>query len=489
TESLPLKSPNQEDEIKCPQSIQSTKKYKGKPKQFLIILKSNNDTPLQRRGNSDNGKSVLNRHLKYMKKCWGNDIPSSLPEDVDQISTNSNDNKFTSFLSEQLVGYSAPYDPEFVKDQLVKSSEIEIIEPVLPVKASLLPNLLVQNNPNINLDRIDQRKLPLDKKFRFPASQGSGVNVYIVDTGINVKHQEIIGRARHGGSFCPNCPAIDDHGHGTHVAALVGGKTFGVARKSNLIAVKVLNSLGSGTTAGVLSGLTFVLNQHKSSSNKKTVVNMSLGGPLSQALNAAVEALTKAGIHVVVAAGNSNTDACSKSPSSVPSAITVGATDLVKVLGVITLDKSKWNVSCNSLVVEISLAAGNSNTDACSKSPSSVPSAITVGATDLVKVLGVITLDKVASFSNFGKCVDIFAPGVNIISADAKTNTGKAVFSGTSQAAPQVAGAVALSISKNGNTTPAIMAKRIIDLSTKGVIKLTTLLQPNTQNRLLFIPL
>ncbi|CAJ0753978.1 14865_t:CDS:1 [Entrophospora sp. SA101] len=434
TESLPLKSPNQEDEIKCPQSIQSTKKYKGKPKQFLIILKSNNDTPLQRRGNSDNGKSVLNRHLKYMKKCWGNDIPSSLPEDVDQISTNSNDNKFTSFLSEQLVGYSAPYDPEFVKDQLVKSSEIEIIEPVLPVKASLLPNLLVQNNPNINLDRIDQRKLPLDKKFRFPASQGSGVNVYIVDTGINVKHQEIIGRARHGGSFCPNCPAIDDHGHGTHVAALVGGKTFGVARKSNLIAVKVLNSLGSGTTAGVLSGLTFVLNQHKSSSNKKTVVNMSLGGPLSQALNAAVEALTKAGIHVVVAAGNSNTDACSKSPSS-------------------------------------------------------VPSAITVGATDLVKVLGVITLDKVASFSNFGKCVDIFAPGVNIISADAKTNTGKAVFSGTSQAAPQVAGAVALSISKNGNTTPAIMAKRIIDLSTKDVIKLTTLLQPNTQNRLLFIPL
>ncbi|CAJ0838891.1 19618_t:CDS:2, partial [Entrophospora sp. SA101] len=360
TESLPLKSPNQEDEIKCPQSIQSTKKYKGKPKQFLIILKSNNDTPLQRRGNSDNGKSVLNRHLKYMKKCWGNDIPSSLPEDVDQISTNSNDNKFTSFLSEQLVGYSAPYDPEFVKDQLVKSSEIEIIEPVLPVKASLLPNLLVQNNPNINLDRIDQRKLPLDKKFRFPASQGSGVNVYIVDTGINVKHQEIIGRARHGGSFCPNCPAIDDHGHGTHVAALVGGKTFGVARKSNLIAVKVLNSLGSGTTAGVLSGLTFVLNQHKSSSNKKTVVNMSLGGPLSQALNAAVEALTKAGIHVVVAAGNSNTDACSKSPSS-------------------------------------------------------VPSAITVGATDLVKVLGVITLDKVASFSNFGKCVDIFAPGDNCL--------------------------------------------------------------------------
>ncbi|CAJ0890884.1 15478_t:CDS:2 [Entrophospora sp. SA101] len=194
----------------------------------------------------------------------------------------------------------------------------------------------------------------------------------------------------------------NDHGHGTRVAALVGGKTFGVARKSNLIAVKVLNSSGSGTMADVLSALTFVLNQHKSCSNKKTVVNMSLGGPLSQALNAALEALTKAGIHVVLAAGNSNTDACSQSPSSVPSAITVG---------------------------------------------------------------------------------------VNIISADAKTNTGKAMFSGTSQAAPQVAGAVALSISKNGNTTPAIMAKRIIDLSTKDVIKLTTLLQPNTQNRLLFIPL
>jgi len=406
TESLPLKLSN--NEIRCPTSI---KKYHGKPKQFVIILKSDN---------SNNGEKVLDKHLKFMAKCWKNRILTLLPANVNSVLPNSDNDQFTSFVSDQLTGYSAPYDPEFVKDNLVELSEIEIIELVLPVKASNL----VQTNPNPNLDRIDQRKLPLDKKFSFPNSQGSGVNVYIVDTGINIKHQEFAGRARHGGSFCPNCPATDDHGHGTHVAALVGGKTFGVARQSTLIAVKVLNSSGSGSTSGVLDGLSFILNKHKASSNKKTVVNMSLGGPVSQALNAGVESLIKAGIHVITSAGNGNKDACSQSPASVPSAITVGATDIS---------------------------------------------------------------DKVASFSNFGNCVDIFAPGVNIISASSKSNTGSAVFSGTSQAAPHVAGVVALSIIKSGNATPAVMAKRIIDSSTKGVLKLATSQKSNTQNRLLFI--
>ncbi|CAG8839020.1 10284_t:CDS:2, partial [Racocetra persica] len=179
------------------------------------------------------------------------------------------------------------------------------------------------------------------------------------------------GRAISGGAFCDGCTSDnDEHGHGTNVAGIVAGKTFGVAKKSTVISVKVLNAGGSGGLSGLLDGL------------------------ISDAINNAVKALTDAGIHVAVAAGNNAGDACESSPSSEPSAITVGAVQIDPN------DKEK---------------------------------------------------DKIAFFSNFGKCVDIFAPGLAVVSAGVFTDFDISAFSGTSQATPHVAGTIALIIAKSGN--------------------------------------
>ncbi|CAG8557914.1 10258_t:CDS:2, partial [Cetraspora pellucida] len=187
----------------------------------------------------------------------------------------------------------------------------------------------IQRKPEPGLDRIDQAKVALDKKFAFPDSAGQDVNVFIVDTGIRKTHKEFEGRAKSGGAFCDGCTSDDDgNGHGTQVAGIVAGKTFGVSKKSTVIAIKVLGNAGFGTITDVISGLTSVLAQHQNATNKNTVVNMSLEALKSHALNSAVKALTDAGIHVVVAAGNDADDACNSSPSSELSAITVGAVDI-----------------------------------------------------------------------------------------------------------------------------------------------------------------
>ncbi|RIA79536.1 peptidase S8/S53 domain-containing protein [Glomus cerebriforme] len=283
-----------------------------------------------------------------------------------------------------------------------------------PMKISFaLPQNLnkrtVVRNPPKNLDRIDQAKRPLDGKFIFPDSAGKDTNIFVIDTGIRVTHKEFENRARFGASFCKGCNDQDENGHGTQVASVVAGKTFGVARKANLIAVRVLNANGDGTKSEVINGLSFVLSEHNKSQNKNSIINMSINGDLSDTINQLIQDLTNAGVHVVVAAGNDATDACNSSPSSASSAITVGATE--------------------------------ENTD------------------------------KIANFSNIGKCLDIFAPGVNIIGAGNETDHDILVLSGTSQATPHVAGTIALIIAKNGNESPDQMATTLTDLSTKNVIK------------------
>ncbi|CAG8662233.1 4886_t:CDS:2, partial [Racocetra persica] len=294
----------------------------------------------------------------------------------------------------------------------------------------------VQNTiiPNRNLDRIDQADSVLDGEYDFPDTAGEGVNVFIVDTGIFKNHSEFKGRAKSGGFFCDGCASDnDDNGHGTNVAGIVAGKNFGVAKKSTVISVKVLDAGGFGTISGVIDGLLFVLGAHIKSTNKNSVVNMSLGGPKSDALNEAVKALTGAGIHVAVAAGNDALDACKSSPSSEPSAITVGA------IQVDPNDKKK---------------------------------------------------NKIAFFSNFGKCVDIFAPGLGVVSAGIFTDFDISALSGTSQATPHVAGTIALIIAKSGNQSPAKMATTLKDLSTKNVIDFggNKAIEKSTPNNLLRVP-
>jgi len=229
------------------------------------------------------------------------------------------------------------------------------------------------------IDRVDQRDLPLDNAF-YPTGDGTGVTAYIVDTGVRISHNEFGDRARWGENTSGDGEDRDCHGHGTHVAGTVGGSIYGVAKNVEIVAVKVLTCSGSGSTTGVIAGVDWVAID-AAAKGKPATANLSLGGGFSQALNDAVAALHNGGVPTVVAAGNDNGNACSKSPASEPDVITVGST---------------------------------TNSDARS------------------------------SFSNFGTCVDIFAPGSGITAAwkdsDSQTNT----ISGTSMASPHVCGGVAL---------------------------------------------
>ncbi|CAG8510255.1 3288_t:CDS:2 [Cetraspora pellucida] len=198
---------------------------------------------------------------------------------------------------------------------------------------------------------------------------------------------------------------------------MASGAHYGVAKNASIISIKVCNATGSCQYSDIIESLTYIGNQHTNSSNKNTVVNMSLGGGFSQITNNAVEELVKKGVHVVVAAGNSATDACTFSPASAPDAIAVGAT--------------------------------NTSTDA------------------------------IASFSNFGSCVCIFAPGTNIQAAGRQSSTALSSYSGTSQATPHVAGTVALIISYIGNKSPAQMKVELNNLSTKDAVTGNISTSPN----------
>ncbi|KAJ3046604.1 hypothetical protein HK097_000710 [Rhizophlyctis rosea] len=214
--------------------------------------------------------------------------------------------------------------------------------------------------PSWGLQRISNRDLPLSKSYKYPDSAGEGVNVFIIDTGIHIAHPEFEGRAKIGKTVVKDNDK-DGNGHGTHVAGTIGSKTYGVAKKATLIAVKVLDSRGYGDTSGVIEGIEFVATEGPKS-RRKTVANMSLGGPASKALDRAVQGAIKAGVVFAVAAGNSGRDACKLSPAGVPEAITVAASD---------------------------------------------------------------KNDRLASFSEKGECVDVIAPGVDITSTwnNGRTNT------------------------------------------------------------------
>lgn len=263
------------------------------------------------------------------------------------------------------------------------------------------------------LDRIDSEDNQRDNRLHV-LGDGSNVDVYVIDTGIDINHPEFEGRAKWGYNAADGFGDIDGNGHGTHVAGTVGGKTYGVARKATLYAVKVLSDEGWGYGSWILEGMEWV-RQRAASNGRKSVINMSLGGGKSEASNQAVADLVKEGVVVVVAAGNSNKNACKYSPASAPSAITVAA-------------------STNQ--------------------------------------------DKRASFSNKGRCVDIYAPGQGILSA--VPDNGRAVFSGTSMAAPHVAGAAAAYMSSvASHPTPEQVLQHLVDNATKGKISNNNRATPN----------
>ncbi|RIA98388.1 peptidase S8/S53 domain-containing protein [Glomus cerebriforme] len=380
----------------CPPSIKSATTSNEKKQKYIVMFKKGD-------------KSAADNHFQMLKDCYN----ARVEHVSEQSSFSATSEKILDFSVDGLQGYSGLLPPSMA-EQIKKMQSIALVEADAKVKIQYaipqnFTRRAVDNKPTKNDDRIDQAKRPLDGKYTFPDSAGKGVNIFVVDTGIRTTHSEFNGRAKFGKSFCDGCNDQDENGHGTHVSSIAAGKTLGVARNANLIAVRVLDKTGSGSNSAVINGLSFVLQQHNNGKNKNSVVNMSLGGASSQAVNSAVKDLTDAGVHVAVAAGNDGEDACKSSPASEPSAVTVGATE------------------------EDS--------------------------------------EQITDFSNIGTCVDIFAPGRNIQGAGIKNDNDGAVFSGTSQATPHVAGTLALMIAKDGNKSPADLAKDLNDLSTKGVVE------------------
>ena len=280
---------------------------------------------------------------------------------------------------------------------------------------------VIQTGATWGLDRIDQANLPLSTTFSY-LNTGLGVRAYIVDTGIRLTHTQFAGRVSTGyDAVTAGGNASDCNGHGTHVAGTVGGTTHGVAKAVSLVAVRVLNCQGSGTNAGVIAGVDWVAANHV----KPAVANMSLGGGANTTLDNAVKNAVARGITFVVAAGNGN-----------------------------------W----------FGIAA-----NACNYSPARVPEAITVGATT--------STDAKASYSNYGTCVDIFAPGSSITSAWHTNDTATNTISGTSMASPHVAGVAALYLQSNPGAAPATVSGAIT-----GGATLNKVTNPGSgsPNRLLF---
>jgi subtilisin family serine protease len=247
---------------------------------------------------------------------------------------------------------------------------------------------------------------------------GAGVRAFILDTGIRTTHTNFGGRASWG-TVCTGEAASDGHGHGTHVAGTVGSATYGVAKSVSLIAVKICTNGGSCPNSNSICGIDYVVGQKQANPSVPMVANMSIGGPVSTSLNTAVNNAVNAGIFFAVAAGNENQNACNVSPASAANAYTVGSTT---------------------------------------------------------------SSDTRSSFSNFGTCVDTFAPGSSITSTWNSSDTATNTISGTSMASPHAAGAAALVLHENPTWTPSQV---VSELNARATTSVLTGIGTGSPNRLL----
>jgi subtilisin family serine protease len=277
-----------------------------------------------------------------------------------------------------------------------------------------------QTGATWGLDRIDQRA-GLNTMYNY-TNTGTGVTAYILDTGIRFSHSEFGGRAVSGFDAVDGGSADDCNGHGTHVAGTVGGANYGVAKNVSLVAVRVLNCSGSGTWSGVIAGIDWVTAHH--AAGTPAVSNMSLGGGANTSVDNAVRNMIADGVSSAVAAGNGN--------------------------------------------------QGGRAQDACKYTTARVSQAMTIGATD--------QSDRKTSWSNYGTCVDWFAPGLNITSAWYNGNTATRTISGTSMATPHTAGVAALYLEDNPGASPSAVSAALAANNTRGVV----LNSKTANNHLLF---
>ncbi|CAH2352014.1 subtilisin-like protease 3 [[Candida] railenensis] len=332
------------------------------------------------------------------------------------------------------TGYFLEETLEFIRND----PSVAFIEQDSTVYAS---EFQVQKGAPWGLARVSHRQ-PLSlnsfNQYLFDNKGGKGVTSYIIDTGINVDHVEFGGRAKWGSTIPYGDADADGNGHGTHCAGTIGSEAYGIAKEADLVAVKVLRSNGSGSMSDVVKGVEFAAKSHQQAvkDNKKgfkgSTANMSLGGGKSPALDLAVNAAVKAGLNFAVAAGNENQDACNTSPAAAENAITVGASTIA---------------------------------------------------------------DARAYFSNYGKCVDIFAPGLNVLSTYIGSDSATATLSGTSMASPHIAGLLSYFVSlqpgaeseffvaANG-VSPAQLKKNLIAYASEDL--LTDVPDDGTPNLLAF---
>ncbi|KAJ3084711.1 serine protease [Quaeritorhiza haematococci] len=275
----------------------------------------------------------------------------------------------------------------------------------------------VQSQPQAwGLKRIAQRDLPLGENYIFPKEAGEGISVYVVDTGVETTHPQFEGRASFGANFANDNSNTDGNGHGTHCAGTIASQLYGVAKKANIVGVKVLGANGSGSFSGVIAGINWVA---QNAVPGKSVASMSLGGGKNRAVDDAVNAAVAKNVPFAVAAGNSR-----------------GA-------------------------------------NACNASPAGATKAYTVAASDIN--------DALATFSDVGPCVEIIAPGVDVLSTWIKNTTRS--ISGTSMATPHVAGVMAILLSQKSFATADDVYSAVTALGTKNKI---SRVPANTVNLLLF---
>ncbi|CAG8687383.1 9985_t:CDS:2 [Funneliformis caledonium] len=377
---------------------------------------------------SANYDSVVKNHFEMLQECLQKEKINVHKFDFSSVKDTKNDNAIFDFsVNGMIAGYTTTFTKSFVVDYLSKLDDVELVEADGVIKNAF--DIGISNSTGFerraerdatnipNLDRIDQEKYPLDNKYKYPDSAGTGVDIYVLDTGIYLDHEEFQGR---GGttlvekSFCDEI--TDDDGHGTNVASIIAGKTYGVANKANLIGIKIAGKTCPITSQNIINGITYVMQHKKDNPDKKIVINLSaVNRNGDEALKTVARQAVAAGIHFIAGAGNDNRDACLYAPGAVETVITVAATKIT-----IPPNRQDW-------------------------------------ATE---------------FTNWGKCVTIFAPGVDIQAAGIGSTSEIVKTVGTSVAAPHVTGAMALILADGDLDYDPEQAKaKLLSYATKDQIK------------------
>ncbi|KAG0247280.1 hypothetical protein BG011_001735 [Mortierella polycephala] len=347
---------------------------------------------------NNGGKAIADSYIVVLKH---GQTPDSFQPKFNDIARRQNSRGRKSTIHRKFNkfgGFAATLNKATLKE-ILASDEVEYVE-----QDAIISISGTQSSPTWGLARVSQRSLNNNADYLYNDAAGKGVTAYVIDTGIYVGHSEFGGRASWGANFISGSADTDENGHGTHVAGTIGGTKYGVAKKVNLVGVKVLDANGDGTNSGVVAGMDWVAENAVAG---KSVVNMSLGGGKSRAVDDAATRLFNANIPLIVAAGNSNTDACDGSPSGTSNAYTVAASD---------------------------------------------------------------KNDGIASFSSYGTCVEIFGPGVAVTSAWIGSSSAVNTISGTSMATPHVAGVAALYMSFNSFPTAQSVYNKLTSTATPGKI-------------------